>query len=695
MTFAARALEYVQLAVFLAVAVVATARWVQRRGPTRAWLAATFGLLGVVVLAGQVLPDTPVTTADKVAQEALVCLLLLFPYFLFRFMASFERPPRWLRNAAVAAVLAVVAATIALPPLPGPEEPRTPLVTAYVLLILAEWTFLSGAVITRFWRASHAQPTVARRRLRLLASGAAALAFGLIIAGTAPSGGEVTALTILVECIAILSAVLFLGGFAPPRALLRSWRARDIEAIQGSFVALAGATSPTVVVDELLPRVVRLVGAEGAAIYREGGKLLGRTGITRADVLPEGRRLVDGVTERGPGHLRLEVPGGLLDLFTSAYTPYFGREELELLRNVAALVHVTLERTYAHARAVSMREALDEAQRIAHLGSFRIDFATGAVDASDEMYRLYGLEPQSEPLTRDRLRSMVHPDDLMSASSASAQDAIAGGGMFTNEYRIVLPDGGIRWVSARGSAIKDDAGEVVALLGTCQDVTDARRLDRMRGEFVANAAHELRTPLTTVSAMATLLASQRDRLSPAELDNAFAALGRQGERARTLVSSLLDLSRLDAGRVPVQLGPVDVARVVEQALETAPPPASAHVAIDVAPGVLAVADADRLQEILVNLLSNAYRYGGPGITVSAGNGDGSVRLAVADDGNGVPGDFVGELFQPFSRASASTGMPGSGLGLAISHRLAAALGGALSYDGSSGARFTVTLRAAQ
>jgi PAS domain S-box-containing protein len=695
MTSLAHALEYVQLAVFLVVAVVATTRWVQRRGATRAWLAATFGLLGIVVLAGQILPKEPHSTADRVAQRVLVLVLVLFPYFLYRFMASFERPPKALDRAAHVLLVLVLVATVALPTFPGPEEPRPATFSAYVVLLLVMWTFLSGVVSVRLWRAGQGQSTVARRRMRLLGAGAAALAFALIVAGAAPSADTASATSLFVECVAIVSALLFLVGFAPPRLLLRSWRARDIEAVQDAFVALAQATEPEEVVGNLLPRVVGLVAAQGAAIYRTDGELLGRTGVTRdATETQPGVAVVPGVTQHGNEHLTLDVPGGRLELFTNAYTPYFGRDELDLLRTLGAMVHVTLERTYAHVREVAAREALDEAQRISHLGSWRLDLATGAIQGSDEMYRLYGLEPQSVPLTRDLLNARIHPADR--ELTEPVRQAIEAGGSFTNEYRVLLADGTERWIAARGSAIKDASGAVVALLGTCQDVTETRRLDRMRSEFVANAAHELRTPLTTVSAMASLLAAQRDRLGPAELDNAFAALGRQGERARALVTSLLDLSRLDAGRVPVQLGPVTVADVVAVALETAPPPASAAVTVDVPPGLLAVADADRLQDMLVNLLSNAYRYGGPSVAVSAHNGEGTVELAVSDDGNGVPAEFVSELFEPFSRAGAVTGKPGSGLGLAITKKLATALGGDLGYQRApgGGARFVVTLRAA-
>jgi PAS domain S-box-containing protein len=694
MTQVAQVLRFVELAVFVLVAAVATARWVERRGAPRAWLAATFGLLALVIGVGEVLPKDADGVAPVGWTKALIVVLLLFPYFLYRFMATFERPPRWMSATGHALVAAVMVGTLAVHRFPQPGEVRSPGFTAYVALILVEWTFLSGVVSVRLWRAGKAQPTVARRRMRVLGSGAALLAAALVVAGAAPAA-EASAETIVVQVVGILSAVLFLCGFAPPRPVLRSWRARDIEAIQGALVGLAQATTPDEVVRDLLPRMVSLVGARGAALYRVDGTLIGRTGATRDDADMVALPIQPGVAQVGTDHLRIDLPGGRLDLWTTPYTPYFGRDELDLLRNVGALLHVTLERTFAHVREVAAREALDEAQRVAHVGSFRRDLSSDVVEASAEFYRLYDLEPGEITLTREYFASRMHPDDRAPMEHIVA-DAIAAKSEFTAEYRIVRADGSARWLHSRGRALTDASGEVVALLGTCQDVTEARRVEKMRREFVANAAHELRTPLTTVSGMAFLLAAQRDRLSPAELDAAFDALGRQGERARVLVSSLLDLSRIDAGRLPVQLAPTPVGPVIEHAVETAPPPEGTHVTVDCPDGATAVADPDRLHEVLVNLLTNAYRYGGPCVTVScAAEGD-RVRVSVTDDGPGVPEDFLPALFQPFSRATGVTGTPGSGLGLAISQRLAAALGGELSYEPpAKGARFVLRLRAAR
>jgi PAS domain S-box-containing protein len=695
MTQTVHVLRSVELGVFTLVALVAVHRWAARRGAARAWLAATFGVVALALGVGDLLPRSSDSVYVHAAQRVLVALIMLFPYFLYRFMETFERPQRATRAVVHGLVAAVLVATFTVRFAQPGEQARSVPILVYLVLIGLEWVVLSTIVSTRLWRAGRGQPTVARRRMQMLATGAAVTAGAVVVTLLSPRA-EPTWATAAIQVVVITSALLFLCGYAPPRGLLRTWRARDVEEMHGALVALARATRPDEVVEDLLPRLVELVGAQGVAIYGGAdGALLGSAGTTRPRNDARPLAIGPGITQLAPDHLSLVLPGGVLELWTNAYSPFFGRDEFDLLRSVGGLVQVTLERTFAHAREVAAREALAEAQQLAHLGSWHWTVSTGVIEWSDEMYRIHGREPGDEPLTTESLGAGIHPEDRADAYAGIAS-AVATGGGYTGEYRIVRADGSIRWLHTRGRALRDANGAVAALVGTAQDVTEARRLDQLRSDFVANAAHELRTPLTTVSGMATLLASQRTRLSERELDEAFDALGRQGQRARQLVTSLLDLSRLEAGRVPVQLAPVSVARVVEVAVETAPPPAGVALRVDLAPGLTAYADPDRLNEILVNLLGNAYRYGGPAVELRGEGREGQVRISVTDDGDGVPADVLGELFQPFSRSAAVTGTPGSGLGLAISYRLAHALGGRLQHDpvAPRGARFTVTLRVA-
>jgi PAS domain S-box-containing protein len=216
----------------------------------------------------------------------------------------------------------------------------------------------------------------------------------------------------------------------------------------------------------------------------------------------------------------------------------------------------------------------------------------------------------------------------------------------------------------------------------------AAALDNARTRFVANAAHELRTPLATLRTVAGLLGSRRAEMSEADVEECCELLERQGANLDALVDDLLDLSRLQASR-PDALRAVAVDDWVDRALEVALPPDGVTVHRSVDAGLCVLADPDRLNRALVNLLANAYRHGGPTVTVRAErDGVSAVVVVVEDDGDGVPDALLPDLFEPFTRSDRSLG---SGLGLAITRALVEQAGGTVAYRGSTdqGARFVL------
>ena len=249
----------------------------------------------------------------------------------------------------------------------------------------------------------------------------------------------------------------------------------------------------------------------------------------------------------------------------------------------------------------------------------------------------------------------------------------------------------------------DELLEVMANVGTqlgrvverARLTEQQEELDTARARFVANAAHELRTPLATLRSVAGLLGTRRDELTADEVAECFDMLDRQGRHLEALVKDLLDLSSIEHGElaVPGEVSPVEV--WIPAALELAPAPDGVAVATRLDHGITVAANTDRLIRVLVNLLTNAYRYGGPSVVVSARRDGNEAVVTVEDDGDGVPDGLVGELFEPFTRAG---GHPegGSGLGLAISRRIVEHFGGRITYEArdGGGARFVVRLPAA-
>jgi PAS domain S-box-containing protein len=217
-------------------------------------------------------------------------------------------------------------------------------------------------------------------------------------------------------------------------------------------------------------------------------------------------------------------------------------------------------------------------------------------------------------------------------------------------------------------------------------------LDSARERFVANAAHELRTPLATMRAVAGLLGTRRDDMTREEIEECFEMLERQGEGLEILVRDLLDLSLIEHGEAELDAQSVPVERWITQAIEAAPPPDGVTLHRAGCQGLVVRGNSSRLDRVLVNLLTNAYRYGGGSVSLTAHRRGSHALIAVEDDGDGVPEDLVGQLFEPFTRGRNSR-QEGAGLGLAIARRMVEHLGGGLTYEPQEGggARFVVRL----
>ncbi|MDX6504181.1 MAG: hypothetical protein QOE29_1306 [Gaiellaceae bacterium] len=217
------------------------------------------------------------------------------------------------------------------------------------------------------------------------------------------------------------------------------------------------------------------------------------------------------------------------------------------------------------------------------------------------------------------------------------------------------------------------------------------RLEELQRNFVALASHELRTPAAAVYGAAATLAHRRHRLRPEQVDQLIDLLFMQSERLARLTEQLLDLSRLDAARVSVRPEPIDVRTQLEALVRSIDAREPHAVEIAIPRNLTIETDRDALDQIVSNLVVNAYRYGAAPVRLEAEARDRHFRLAVEDSGPGVPPDFEQQLFERFERAGSSKG--GAGLGLSIARLYAHALGGDLSYRPRAphGARFELVL----
>jgi signal transduction histidine kinase len=223
-------------------------------------------------------------------------------------------------------------------------------------------------------------------------------------------------------------------------------------------------------------------------------------------------------------------------------------------------------------------------------------------------------------------------------------------------------------------------------------LSDVRRIDALRARLVATLAHDIRNPLTTIRGTFSTLARYYDRLSPNTREEMLGSAGRQAERLERLASELLDLARLESGRMDLHLQETALREVVDRGLSFADP--DRRFDVRVPPELTIWADPGRLEQIVVNLATNALRYGRPPYLVEARNGESAgIDLVFRDHGDGVPETERQALFEPFRSDRARSSV---GLGLAIVRALVEAHGGDVRYEPNepTGACFRVSLPAA-
>ncbi|WP_296002847.1 ATP-binding protein, partial [Rugamonas sp.] len=229
---------------------------------------------------------------------------------------------------------------------------------------------------------------------------------------------------------------------------------------------------------------------------------------------------------------------------------------------------------------------------------------------------------------------------------------------------------------------------------------EAERNSQMKDDFMATLSHELRTPLTAILGWAQML--RRGSRDQADLERGLLTIERNARAQAKLIDDLLDMNRISAGLVQLDMRVMSPLTVIEAALETVRPAARAkQIRIErdfAAPDALVAADPVRLQQILWNLLANALKFTPPDGTVQVAvhSADGQLEIAVSDNGIGIGADFLGHVFDRFRQADASATRPhgGLGLGLAIVRRLVEQHGGtvtAASAGAGLGARFAVRL----
>jgi signal transduction histidine kinase/integral membrane sensor domain MASE1 len=377
---------------------------------------------------------------------------------------------------------------------------------------------------------------------------------------------------------------------------------------------------------------------------------------------------------------------------------------VQILQALIAVVGVSMymiaaslcERDDAQEELAAAHAALADAQAISHLGSWEWDIVANRVSWSDEMYRIYGYEPQEFPVTFEKAMERVIAEDHPRVAQMLERE-FATGIDHANpdlQYRIVLPDGRERALLGKGTVQFDKLGQPQRLVGTVEDITELlehqeammkalqleqeaglqlKELDQVKNTFMSAVSHDLRGPLTTMGALAEVLTKRLDALSHEEVVEALGRIADGAVRADRVLTNLLDLDRIsrgavEAARSEVDLG--DLASRVALALD------SEGRRIEL-PGdhVSAWVDEGLTERILENLVVNSIRHtpSDARIWIRVSREGNDTLLSVEDDGPGVPEHLRRTIFEAFQRGETRAG--GTGIGLYLIAQFAELHGG--------------------
>lgn len=347
---------------------------------------------------------------------------------------------------------------------------------------------------------------------------------------------------------------------------------------------------------------------------------------------------------------------------------------------------------------VAQRERrLQEAERLAGMGSFEWDAATNHVVWSAGLYALYRTTPEDAPASVEAYLERVVPEDRERVTE-TVRRAIETATDFEHDYRILRDDGVIRIVHARGEVVRGADGTTAGLVGYCQDVTAARELeqvlrdavdreqqaatleraaverardiDRMKDALLMAISHEVRTPLTVIRGIVETLGHHELRAVGEVRRTLIHRLGANVERLSGLLEDLLDVDRLSRGVVQPRRSVTEVADLVEQVVHHVPSNGRIHV--EPMDDLRANVDRGLVARILENLIVNALRYSdAPApVRVRVIGQDDDLHLVVEDEGDGVPPELREAIFEPFAQGRVIEHSPGTGVGLYLVARFA-------------------------
>ena len=337
-------------------------------------------------------------------------------------------------------------------------------------------------------------------------------------------------------------------------------------------------------------------------------------------------------------------------------------------------------------------ERFELAIRGANDGLWDWDIQTDIVYFSPRWKAMLGYAEDEVGNTIEEWNKRIDPDDLGRVENEVKAYLDGNKAHYQSEYRVRHKEGHSVWILDRGIAQRDDSGKPYRMVGIYTDISQQKKMDRLKNEFVSMVSHELRTPLTSIRGSLGLVGGGVAGELPAQAKALIDIAYSNTERLLTLINDILDTEKIQSGKINFDFKPQPLLPLVEQAILANKGYAERHhvtfTLVEGLPGVRVNVDGERLMQVMSNLLSNAAKFshvdGKVEISVSLENQ--RVRIAVSDHGVGVPDSFRGQIFDKFTQADSSDTRHkgGTGLGLSITKSIVEMMQGEIGFDSKPG-----------
>jgi PAS domain S-box-containing protein len=321
----------------------------------------------------------------------------------------------------------------------------------------------------------------------------------------------------------------------------------------------------------------------------------------------------------------------------------------------------------------SSQERLQLAVDAGKIGIWDWDIVNNKIIWSERVYEIHGVRKGSTIGELEKYQQHNHPDDAEQINLAIKQ-ALKGEKPYQEEFRILTPNGKIRWVETRAHVIRDADGKPIRMLGATTDISERKHLEQQKDEFIGIASHELKTPVTSIKAYTQLLENKFRKAGDEKTALFLMKVNAQLDKLTILIGDLLDITKIETGKLEFHEDFFDFNELVNEIVDQIQPTAEKHKLItNLAPSKSIYGDRDRIGQVLTNFLTNAVKYSpmADKVVISSTVNANAITISVEDFGIGIEADLIDKVFERFFRVTTSSGQtfPGMGLGLYISSQI--------------------------